>query len=107
MLPKANRLILSKKNPSKLTKRIAGSGFTVAYSQTDGIFKAAVVVSKKTAKKAVDRNRIKRTISEALKAQKLQNLELLVVVRENIASLKTEEVKKRLEATIKSLKILK
>lgn len=49
-----------------------------------------IVVSKKVAKRAVDRNRIKRIIKEALRGKTNEGLK--IIVRNNIANLKTQEV---------------
>lgn len=67
--------------------------------------KLGVVVSKKVAKKAVDRNRIKRMIHEALK-EKIVNLgsPLIIILKANLASQKMPEIKKDLETLLKKLK---
>jgi len=55
-----------------------------------------IVVSKKISKKAVERNRIKRTIKEALRAKNKQK-GLTIIVKENISGLKMQQVKEKLE----------
>lgn len=103
MLPAKNRLKLSSRNPKKFLKSTTGGDFVIKYQKSTGPFKATVSISKKTAKRAVDRNRIKRTTTEALRGLKLQDLQLVVIVKENIADLKVEEVKKRLELVLKKI----
>ena len=61
MLPRVNRI--NKKEMMSLnrpTKRINQKGLSVSYYANEGVFKVAVVVSKKVSKKAVTRNRIRR-----------------------------------------------
>ena len=53
-------------------KRTHGTYFTVVYSPAP-VFKAAVVVSKKVAKKAHDRNRLKRQLYHLLAAETQKN----------------------------------
>ncbi len=61
--------------------------------------KSTIVVSKQTAKRAVDRNRIKRLIREAQRELKLpQNL--VIIVKKNIADLKKDQIKKELQQLI-------
>ncbi|MBI2327126.1 ribonuclease P protein component [Candidatus Curtissbacteria bacterium] len=59
--------------------------------------KAAIVITKKVAPKAVDRNRIKRIIKEALRSAKIQKGQLQIIVKRNIASLKSYQVKEKIE----------
>ncbi len=103
MLAKKNRLILSKRNPTNLAKRIESGSFVLKFKSTQGPFKAAIVVSKKVAKKAVDRNRIKRTISEAIQKTIVPNLDLVIIVKENIKSKKSPEIKSELEIALKKI----
>ncbi len=53
-----------------------------------------ITIPKKVAKKAVERNRIKRIVREALKDLKLQQVGLRIIVKNNIAGLKKDQVKK-------------
>ena len=103
MLAKKNRLILKKRNPTNLTKRIESGPFVLKLKKNEGPFKAAVVVSKKIAKKAVDRNRIKRIISEALTQMIVPNLDLVIIVKENISNLKTADIKFELEKALEKV----
>lgn len=52
-----------------------------------------VSVSKKVAAKAVERNRIRRIIKEAIKNTQLQKKAVKFIVRVNIHDLKMQEVK--------------
>ena len=54
--------------------------------------KTSLVVSKNVAKKAVDRNRIKRIIKEAQRKLNLPASNYTLIVNKNIASLKTYQV---------------
>lgn len=65
------------------------------------IWKALVIVSKKTIGKAVKRNRIKRIVKAALfnlaKKDKVPAIETMIFVKQDIALMKTTEVEKLLE----------
>ena len=98
MLPSKNRLTLSFGKSLK-GKRIEVAEFKVVLDPKKGILKATTIVSKKVAKKAVDRNRIKRLISESIR----QNLEkinfegsLVFIVKKNIAGLKKNQIEDKI-----------
>src|SRR3989338_6900913 len=63
--------------------------------------KPKVVISKKTVKKATDRNRIKRIIRQALDSLNLKDGQITVIIKKNIANLKMEQVKQKLEDYLK------
>lgn len=67
MLPKINRLSLRSRHPQG--RRLVGSLVNLEVFPNPEVSKAtfAVVVSKKTAKLAVDRNKIKRQINEVIR----------------------------------------
>lgn len=67
---------------------------------TNGTKKTVIIVSKAVAKKAVERNRARRIIKEALRDLAYQD-GLIIIVKNNIASLKMQEVKKKLEKILK------
>jgi ribonuclease P protein component len=60
-----------------------------------------VIVPKKSVKKAVRRNRIKRIIREAMREliaeSKIPNLDIVILVREDISSKKSYEVRDEIE----------
>lgn len=60
-----------------------------------------VVISKKVAKLAVDRNRIKRLFREALRSLNFKDWEIRIVVKKNISEYKMHEVQKALEKWLK------
>src|SRR4030042_3517937 len=103
MLPAKNRLN-SPKSLSVLKKegkKISSSEFILVYKIKDGIFKLAIIVSKKVASRAVDRNRIKRLIAESLRSQQEFNGELVIIVKKNIADFKMVKVKEKLNLLLK------
>lgn len=106
MLPAQNRLKISHefKNRFSGTKRASSEEFLLIAKRKQAGFKLAVIISKKVAPKAVDRNRAKRIVSEALRGQSVFFGELLVIVNKNIAGLKTEEVYKKLSPLLAKLK---
>lgn len=59
--------------------------------------KNTIVISKNVAKKAVERNRIKRITREAIRSIKDMPTGYTVIIKKNIASLKTPQIKEMLE----------
>lgn len=105
MLPKKNRLNLSQsQNRKRLTgKRIASEALSLTFKATDKL-KVAIVVSKKVAPLAVDRNRIKRLLSESIQNQDIVSGDLLIVVKTNISKLGQKVVSEKLERLLLELK---
>ena len=52
------------------------------------------IISKKISKKAVDRNKIKRRLSEVIKKNLPNNLKLVILVKKNILEAKVAEINK-------------
>ena len=106
MLPSKNRLKLSHefKNRFSGAKRASSDEFLLIARRKQAGFKLAVIISKKVAPKAVDRNRSRRIVSEALRGQSVFFGELLVIVNKNIARFKTEEVYKKLSPLLVKLR---
>ena len=104
-LPAKNRLTLSQRSTFK-GRKVVQDGFTVIANSQKGILKAAVVVSKKTAKKATDRNRIKRLVSESIRTN-LQRIkfegEIVVIITRNLAHLKKDQMDVKLLGIINKL----
>jgi len=102
MLPAKYRL--QKFSNLKTVKRIYSPNFEVIQKAGNRL-KLGVVITKKVAKKAVDRNRIKRMIHEALKEQ-IVNLSspIVIIVKSNLAQQKMPEIKNELENQLKKIK---
>lgn len=60
-----------------------------------------IVVSKKVVPLAVDRNRIKRLIREAVRHLELENYQVKAIVKKNFADAKMTQVKDRIAALLK------
>lgn len=91
MLPQKKRLNISTFNLRKQEiKRVEDENFSLFY-RDDKNFRCAVVVTKKVANTAVDRNRIRRLITEAVQDLKLEG-EYLFKVKKNIANQKRDNV---------------
>lgn len=105
MLPKKNRLDLSQNKGQKrqIGKRVANEELGLTFRDT-GALKAAIVVSKKVAPLAVERNRIKRLLSESIRKQDIVCGDLLVVVKKNISKLGQKQVGEKLEKLLLGLK---
>lgn len=99
MLPARNRLNLSLEDAKNRPpgKKLSSQELILVFRQGSPVFKAAVTVSKKVAAKAVERNRIKRLITHALKAKQNLKGEWFVIVKKNIAHLKMSEVSSKLD----------
>jgi len=106
MLQARNRLRLSpyKKEENFKGQRVSGDDLVLVYQKNEPVFKATCVITKKIAPKAVDRNRIKRLIWQALASQTERNLKAVVIVKKNIASLKAEVVGREIEKLFKKIK---
>lgn len=103
MLPSRNRLNLAHTD-KKIGIRLNDKELTLVYTKKPGKLKAAVIVSKKVAKLAVDRNRIRRTITEALSAIDSLEGEIVVIAKKNIKSAKSTIIKARLVDLINKIK---
>ena len=86
------------------TNRVSGDEIVLIFKKGPKIFKTAVIITKKIAPKAVDRNRIKRIISEALR-ERINQKEggLTLIVKKNIAHFKKQEVSTIIERLISKL----
>jgi len=106
MLPAKNRLKLSHKIKNQLlgAQKVSSDKFRVIAKFKPDVFKVAISVSKKVAGKAVDRNRIKRIITESLRGQSNYKGQFLIIVNKNIAHLKKDEVKDKLFRLLDKLK---
>ena len=106
MLPLRNRLNLSKAPKDRIFsgQKLSSDEFRVIAKFKPGVFKVATSVSKKVARLAVDRNRIKRIITESLRGQSIYEGEFLIIVNKNIAHLKKYEVKDKLFSLLGRLK---
>ena len=83
-------------------KRIHGNNSTIVISQSP-IFKCSVVVSKKVAKKAHERNRIKRRLYALVRELIRANspaLALIIMIKPTITNLTKTEFKAILQAEI-------
>ena len=108
MLPARNRapraLFTMLRARDRNTKKLEGGEFEIFFRKGSYPPKVGIVVSKRTAKKAVLRNRIKRIVAEALKEQLGQiGGRLLVVVKSDISMLKTNDVKKKIFGVLEKL----
>lgn len=82
--------------------KISGEDFLLTFHQKPNVFKAAVIVAKKIAPKAVDRNRLRRQIFEVLRRTSKEG-ELIVNVKKNLAGLKTPQIERRLRPLLNKI----
>ena len=106
MLQARNRLSLSlgKNNGNFRGQRVSNEDFILVYQKNEPVFKATCVITKKIAPKAVDRNRIKRLVRQALANQTKIKVKAKVVVKKNVAPLKAAVVEKEIEELFKKIK---
>lgn len=71
----------------------------------EGNSKTRVIITKKIAPKAVDRNRIRRLFLEALRALNFYEGELVIFLNKNIANANVHQIKEMLSKELKKLKI--
>lgn len=101
MLPKKNRLILSKIKPAGRRLETTLASFIIA-RDNEGSFRAAVTVSKKIAPKAHDRNRIRRLFYEALAKHKhTSGLQIVIRAKKNLAQMKMYQVENITDKVLK------
>ncbi len=93
-------------------KTVRGPLCSIKYIQNDRreVYRLAIVVSKKVSKSAVVRNRIRRRLYEALRAEApaiKQPYDLVVTVfSDQITAITSEEVTKMVHAQLKQAKII-
>lgn len=104
MLPSYSRLNLAHTDQSEKSIKVSDKNLVLVYRENPGKFKAAAIVSKKVAKLAVDRNRIKRIIIEAIGEISMLEGEYIVIAKNNIKEEKSTNIKTQLENLIKKIK---
>jgi ribonuclease P protein component len=105
MLPSKNRLLLKNNNKKKLTQRIVSSHFTLLFNKREEKrLSAAIIVSKKVAPRAVDRNRIKRMVAESLKDKLETGAEMIIIVNQNTANFKSNEITEKINLLLSKIK---
>ncbi|MBI3282998.1 ribonuclease P protein component [Candidatus Curtissbacteria bacterium] len=75
------------------------ANFVVKFQKTP-TSRPVIIVSTRVAKRSVDRNRIRRVTKEALRKMGQIDREIVVIVKNNIAGFKMQEVQKELERII-------
>ena len=108
MLPAKNRaprsLFAELRAKDRNVKRLESADFEILFKKDGFPAKVGIAVSKRIAKKAVLRNRIKRIVAEAIKDELDQiGGQLLIVVKSDISMLKTDDVKKKIFGVLEKL----
>lgn len=99
---------MSKNEPSLLSSKIAypqkdkirryfSLEFDLILKPDTGDGKITVAVSKKVARRAVDRNRIKRIIKEALRKTDTNKSSMTFLVKKNIAGVKSYQIAEKIK----------
>ena len=108
MLPAKNRaprsLFAELRAKDRNVKRLESADFDILFKKDGSPAKAGVVISKRIAKKAVLRNRIKRTVNEAIR-EELGQLggQVLIIVKRDISGLKVARVKEKIFGVFEKL----
>jgi ribonuclease P protein component len=96
MLPVKNRLPAAVLG-QKFAAIASSKEFVLLFNKTDrNSLRAAVIINKRVAPKAVDRNRIRRVVTESLKDKLNLGGDLKILVKYNIANLKKDAVESKL-----------
>lgn len=90
----------SQSAPKKILNQIGDKDLIVIFGKLDANKKPQIVISKKIAKKAIDRNRIKRIIREAQRNIKAENIKR-IIIKKNIADLKSTQIAENLARLLK------
>ena len=75
--------------------------FDIIFKESN-VKKCAVIITKKVAKKAIDRNRAKRLIMEAFREQDLKG-EFIFIVKRNIRDFKKQDINEIIEKVTKKV----
>ena len=86
------------------TKKAVSNDLVLIFRGKPGAFKLTIVVTKKIAPRAVDRNRIKRLLKEAFRKPTQLEGEVKLIVKSNISGLKLDDVLKKLELLLAKIK---
>ena len=85
-------------------KKLEGVEFEIFFEKGGFPAKVGITVSKRIAKKAVARNRIKRIVSESLKDEiKTIGGKMLIIVKSDISGLKTGQVREKILGMLQKL----
>ncbi|KKR50940.1 MAG: hypothetical protein UT84_C0004G0003 [Candidatus Curtissbacteria bacterium GW2011_GWA1_40_16] len=76
----------------------------MVFKKRPGALRLTIIVTKKIAPKAVDRNRIKRLLKEGFKKFAKAEGEFKIIIKSNISGLKLDDVLKKLEPLITKIK---
>ena len=87
-----------------LGQKVKSEDFNLIFKKADHNFKTKIVISRKVASKAVDRNRIKRLFREVLRANKGENKELVIIVKRNLSSFKRQDIQSKMEEMFAKIK---
>lgn len=108
MLPARNRapidLFTMLRARGSNAKKLGGAEFEIFFEKGGSPVKVGIAVSKRIAKKAVLRNRIKRIVAEALKDEiGKTGGKMLIIVKKDISGLKTGQVKGKVLGMLQKL----
>lgn len=111
MLPKNNRLNLKKDFKWVASgQKVESMNFKLFLRLGDNLKpRVGISLSKNVLKKAVDRNRAKRLLSTAFKnlySSLLQNINIVALPKPGIISLKSTDIEKELEETLRKFKFI-
>lgn len=97
-------MLPSPKVESFPVKKAIPKDLILFFGEKPGTFKLTIVVTKKIAPRAVDRNRIKRLLKEAFRKSAQLEGEVKLIVKSNISELKLDDILKKLEPLLAKIK---
>ena|SRR3989344_4713061 len=100
MLPRKNRFLFRGVFPKRVTHT---PYMTIRFEKGEEMLKGAIVVSRKASKKATDRNRMKRILSDSLARYKDAPYSVVLFIRKNAFLCEEKELQSALRATLDSL----
>lgn len=97
-------MLLSQKIKSFPTQKVISEDLVLIFKKNPGAYKLTIIITKKIAPRAVDRNRIKRLLKEALRQLNRPQGEVKIIAKSNMSGLKMEDVLKKLEPLFTRIK---
>lgn len=97
-------MLPSQKTESFPIQKTISKDLVLIFEKNPGTFKLTIIVTKKIAPRAVDRNRIKRLLKEAFKKLASPEGQIKLIVKSNMSGLKLEDVYKKIVPLMANLK---
>lgn len=97
-------MLPSQKTKSFPIQKTISKDLVLIFEKNPGTLRLTVIVTKKIAPRAVDRNRIKRLLKESFKKFTQLEGEVKIIVKSNLSGLKLNDVFEKLEPLVAKIK---